>query len=245
MRWVKHICRTSADLFIRRLEEKFGLEGYARFWKLVEAIGEQVTTVSKDPTLAMTWPVWCSILKVKKKKLLPFLEFLALEGKINWKETVEVLTISYPNVLKYRDESARKSGIAPDEVAHENEEVRTEDPLEGESESEFKKRSLQKAPLKGNGRFPDSEIDYDADPSQGLQKCLHILPSSIRNQDQAAMSWFEGSWKERGCPFTPETLAAFLESGNEFCRKTWGKYPEIMHRRMKEAQEDARQRWAS
>jgi len=40
MKWFKHYTDSSDDEFIAGLEEKFGLIGYARWWKLLETIAK-------------------------------------------------------------------------------------------------------------------------------------------------------------------------------------------------------------
>jgi hypothetical protein len=42
LKWFKHYTCSSDDEFIAGLEEEFGLEGYARWWKLLEAIAKQM-----------------------------------------------------------------------------------------------------------------------------------------------------------------------------------------------------------
>jgi len=38
MKWFKHFTDASDDDFLQTIEDIFGLEGYARWWKLLEVI---------------------------------------------------------------------------------------------------------------------------------------------------------------------------------------------------------------
>jgi Txe/YoeB family toxin of Txe-Axe toxin-antitoxin module len=81
-------------------------------------------------TASLPWSKWQTTLKGKREKLRSFLVFLENHGRINLEETGEILRISFPKLLKYRDEYARKSGQEPDtnpvDVPLQNTETETE-----------------------------------------------------------------------------------------------------------------------
>jgi hypothetical protein len=81
MKYLKHMSDSSSDDFIVQLEDKFGLEGYARWWKLLEVIAAQMKN-SDDYTLAYPWSKWQAILKARRKKLKEFLTFCEEKEKI-------------------------------------------------------------------------------------------------------------------------------------------------------------------
>jgi len=142
MKWFKHFTDASDDEFIAELENRFGLEGYARWWKLLEVVGGQFKKEGL-PIATYPWSVWQAKLKGKRKKLEPFLGYLYSRGKINLAETEHkektnpeqtqnkprtnpeqtgnefcfsqnVLEISIPKLLEIRDEYSKKSGQTPD-----------------------------------------------------------------------------------------------------------------------------------
>lgn len=115
MRWFKHMTDSSDDEFMSELESEFGLEGYARWWKLLEAIGRQMDK-SECAAVAYPWDKWQTILKGKRKKLETFLIHLQNKGKIKQKLNGNILEIECPNILKFRDEYTKKSGQSPDKV---------------------------------------------------------------------------------------------------------------------------------
>lgn len=116
MHWFKHFCAASDDDFIEELEDKFGLEGYARWWKLLEVIGRGMDKKHPDPSASHSVVKWCSLLKAKRKQLTCFLVYCEKQVKINLQQTENVLTITCPNLLKLRDEYIRKSGQCQDTV---------------------------------------------------------------------------------------------------------------------------------
>ena len=115
MRWFKHYTDASDDEFIAGLEDRFGLDGYARWWKLLEIVGAQF---KKDgaPIAAYPWFVWQTKLKGKRKKLETFLNYLEKKCKIKQKQTGNILEIEIPKMLEIRDEYTRKSGQATEKV---------------------------------------------------------------------------------------------------------------------------------
>jgi len=127
VKWFKHFTDASDDEFIAELEDRFGLEGYARYWKLLEVVGGQF---KKDgaPKAAYPWLFWRKKLKVQQKPLEAFLTHLRDMGKIKTREVpkkcrssaevvelhAKILEIEIPKLLEIRDEYNRKSGHTPD-----------------------------------------------------------------------------------------------------------------------------------
>lgn len=113
MRWFKHMTDASDDEFMVLLEAQFGLEGYARWWKLLESVAVQMDKTNKC-SVVYSWVKWQTILKGKRNKLETFLKQLENESRIITKQTGNVLEIKIPKLLKYRDEYSKKSGQEKD-----------------------------------------------------------------------------------------------------------------------------------
>lgn len=113
MKWFRHMTDASEDEFVVELESLFGLEGYARWFKLLEVIARQMDQSSKC-SVAYPWSKWQTFLKGKRKKLETFLEHSQNKQKIFLKQNGNILEISCPKLLKLRDEYSRKSGHTPD-----------------------------------------------------------------------------------------------------------------------------------
>lgn len=113
MRWFKHYADASDDEFIAIIEDRFGLEGYARWWKLLEVIAKQM---DKTGRCSATYPLykWETFLKAKRKQMLCFLEATEKQGKTKLIRSGNVLTIECPKLLEIRDEYSKKSGHTPD-----------------------------------------------------------------------------------------------------------------------------------
>lgn len=113
MRWFKHMTDASDNEFIERLEADFGLEGYARWWKLCEIIGKHMDNSGRCHA-EYSWTKWQSFLKGKRNKLETFLKRLENESKIKIEEKGNILKIELHNILKYKDEYSKKSGQPPE-----------------------------------------------------------------------------------------------------------------------------------
>ena len=110
MKWFKHFTDASNDEFLVELEGVFGLEGYARWWKLLEAIGNQMDKTEKD-SAAFTWQKWQTVLRGKQNKLETFLVHCENKRKLFRKQTGNVLEITCPKLLELRDDYTKKSGL--------------------------------------------------------------------------------------------------------------------------------------
>jgi len=106
MKWFKHNSDASDRPFMQRLEDKFGLEGYARWWKLIEEISKQLEK-NLEPFAENTWTKWQSILRGKRNKLETFLEHCQNESRIILEQNGNVLKITCPKVLELRDNHTR------------------------------------------------------------------------------------------------------------------------------------------
>lgn len=124
MKWFRHMSDASDDEFIAGIEDIFGLDGYARWWKLLEIIAKQMDGTNRCHA-EYSWEKWQTLLKGKRKKLETFLEHSRKKRKISLEQNGNVLKISCPKLLTLRDEYSRKSGhttdTAPDVVAPEAE----------------------------------------------------------------------------------------------------------------------------
>ncbi len=80
----------SQNPVIAQIQDRFGLEGYARYWKLIEAIASRVDKDSL-PALSLPWRNWEIILAGKRTRLRLFLKFLADIGQITLREIGEEL----------------------------------------------------------------------------------------------------------------------------------------------------------
>jgi len=173
MKWFKHYTNASDDEFIARLEDEFGLEGYARWWKLLEVIAQNMGGES-GCSATYPWSHWQRFLKGKRRKLEPFLAHLESKGRIkrkqtgnkpetnrkqtgnepemNSKRTGNILEIECRKLLQIKDEYSRKSGqtpdMCPDNVPPKSKEIRV------------KKKEEHKNTLSDKSDHVSSETQY-------------------------------------------------------------------------------------
>jgi hypothetical protein len=174
MRWFKHLTTASEDEFIASLEQKFGLEGYARWFKLLEAIGKGMGRGERSKCFSeLPLSEWQRRLKTQRKPLFEFLEYLRINDRARispwprneqefrqssetsalWQDFFpEKLRIEVPKLLKFVDEYQKKSGHTPDKL-----------PSEIDTEDKKKKRT----PETPAARAADSESE-DLDPEAYL-----------------------------------------------------------------------------
>ena len=166
IKWFKHMADASNDDFMEELEEKFGLEGYARWWKTLEIIAKSMDKNPAFPGAIHTVDKWCQFLKCKRKVLLSFLEHSGNKSKMKWKQNENIITIEIPNILKLRDEYYRKSGhtpehSAPEAEANKDKELNTT-PLPPNEDSEMQEKiEIPKHNLKPKKKELNN-IDFDA-----------------------------------------------------------------------------------
>lgn len=103
MRWFKHLTNASEDIKIKLLEEKFGNDGYAAFFKLLEKVGKEgeryrlsfekypLSTLAKDLCLS-------------EDLLTKILEEMAKTELIDSKVFKKKEEIYIPKLRKYADE---------------------------------------------------------------------------------------------------------------------------------------------
>jgi len=115
MKWFKHKTNSSDREFLTELEDIFGLEGYARWFKLLERIG-QTMGGENGCSVAYPWSKWQTFLKGKRNKLETFLVHLENKQRINRKLTGNILEIECPKLLEIRDEYSKRSGHTTDNV---------------------------------------------------------------------------------------------------------------------------------
>ena len=97
------------------LEDRFGWEGYGRWFKLLEKIG-QVMEGENGCSATYPWADWQKFLKGKRNKLDSFLVHLENKGKIKLKRNGNILEIECPKLLEIRDEYSKKSGQTPENI---------------------------------------------------------------------------------------------------------------------------------
>ena len=113
MKWFKHDTDGDRSAGLSYLIDQMGCAGYGRWFRLLEIVAEKMDSTDRCH-VEYSPKKWCSLLGVKQKQLVLFLELTEnkLKTKITYSENI--IKIEIPNLLKKRDDYSKKSGQKPD-----------------------------------------------------------------------------------------------------------------------------------
>jgi len=103
MKWFQHYTDATNDEFIAYAFEKYGLEFYGFYWRLVEIVANQVKQNSDVCSVKYTKKKWLIDTHAARKKFDFYLNLLENEQKIEVVNNEDRITITMPSVLKIRD----------------------------------------------------------------------------------------------------------------------------------------------
>ena len=136
MRWVKHLTRARNDPRMVQLLDECGPLGYGAYWMIVEIVGEQLEP-GAAPAVSYSLPQWSRMLYMHHHRVSNLLTAMDVIGLVKVEYVSGKIRVNVPNILKYRDEYSKKSGVARDEVSQDridieqknrSEQIRTETP---------------------------------------------------------------------------------------------------------------------
>ncbi len=113
MRWLKHMTATRRDEKIAAYMDDCGkdaIEGYGFWWLLLEVIAEQMTKDDMKCSATYSLPQWSHHLYSHHHRVGKYLGKLEGNGLVTLEKHEGKITVTIPNLLKYRDEYTRKSG---------------------------------------------------------------------------------------------------------------------------------------
>lgn len=128
MRWFKHMTDSADDEKLAALLAQHGPEGYGLWWMVVELVAKQIPKDGNVPTVTYPLSAWLRFTGIyhhkKFKILVQSMHNLSLISaqspsnlcNISVLSAKDLLTISIPNILKFRDEYSKKSGQNPESV---------------------------------------------------------------------------------------------------------------------------------
>jgi len=191
MKWFKHMSDASNGSDLTLLEEEFGLEGYARWFKLLEAVSQNADPKKGRWSCAHPWSKWQTILKGKRTTLETFLEYLGNNFGINQKLNGNVLEIEIPNLKKFKDEYSRKSGQGTDSSRARS--LEAEEDIREEREKRAGAHVDPPEPVEADPPPPSGPKKTDCPslgrPSrQGFMACWQVYPIQ-QGQEEAWREW--------------------------------------------------------
>lgn len=107
----------SRDPALNAIKDEFGMAGYGAYWAILEAIAEQMTPENDDPKLQLSVKNWRKITEFSPKKFKLFVAFLEKNGLFDVDINDTATTITCSNLLKVRDEYAKKSARKKNDIS--------------------------------------------------------------------------------------------------------------------------------
>jgi hypothetical protein len=110
MRWIKHMTAARSDKAMALVSEIHGPVAIGIYWGLIEEIAGPMEPGKMTSSASHSVAKWASILDTSSRTFTKICKSLQTESLIFCETIGDRLTISIPNILKYKDEYARKSG---------------------------------------------------------------------------------------------------------------------------------------
>jgi hypothetical protein len=139
MKWVKHMTASWDDEGLSRLVGKGGLQGLAKYglwWRVVEIVAAQVGPKESNTTVRYSITKWSLLLSLRGSLVFSALSTLTLTGGVTVERDGNEITVTIPNILKYRDEYSRKSGHARENVPPKTDQIENRSDPERELDSD-------------------------------------------------------------------------------------------------------------
>jgi hypothetical protein len=123
MRWIKHMTAARSDKAMALVSERHGPIAIGIYWGIVEEIAGPMEPGKMTPSASHSVAKWASILDTSSRTFTKICKSLQTESLIFCETIEDRLTISVPNILKYKDEYSQRSGQTP---AQEQKQSRTD-----------------------------------------------------------------------------------------------------------------------
>ena len=132
MKWFKHMTNSSLDERLARFTDKYGLEAYGFFWRVLEAIAENVDETNRKH-IEYSIKTWCKLLGIRPQTFRKLIQESSVLGLFHVSFNSDLVTVESPNILKYRDEWTRKKSRTPEQNSEKDKEKETEKEEENSS----------------------------------------------------------------------------------------------------------------
>lgn len=160
MRWFKHMTDAHDDETMAELTDRFGLEGYGLWWRILEIIASKMDKNSDKCEATFPKKKWrnlCSIYRQSRFDLVTIFLASCKNPKLILSESSDnLLTIKCPNLLKFRDEYASRKSKNRDKLptqSGQTPEQDTEYRIQN-TDTENTKKTLARTHRKTNGSRP-------------------------------------------------------------------------------------------
>jgi len=126
VKWFRHMTVSHQDSKISRLLDSSGLAGYGAWWLVLEIIAGEMGKDDRKCWADHSLTRWSRFLDCHPNKVKSYLGSMQSAGLVDLEIVDDRYRVSVPNLLKYRDEYARKSGHAPESVRTNSSHIRTD-----------------------------------------------------------------------------------------------------------------------
>ena len=111
MRWLKHLSNAHNDEKVNRLRSEFGAAGYGMYWLVLERIAGQISSDNPRTILGDSAKGWGMFLGTRADHARKVLGRFGESGLMVVRISGDHIEINCPNLLKYKDEHSRRSGV--------------------------------------------------------------------------------------------------------------------------------------
>lgn len=125
MKWFKHMTNSSLDERLARFTDKYGLEAYGFFWRVLEAIAENVDETDRK-RIEYSTKTWCKLLGIRPQTFRKLIQESSVLGLFQVSFNSDLVSVESPNILKYRDEWTRKKSKTPEQNSEKEKEKEPE-----------------------------------------------------------------------------------------------------------------------
>lgn len=168
MKWFKHYSNASTSQKLNIIMDKHGLDGYAKYWLLVELLAEKFD--GNEPIFLLHYTTIKQRLRAYHNKITrTFLEDLDNVGLMSVKCKDNLYTIYFPKLLEIKDNHTRNLQVKTKPLAPREEKNRTD-----------KNRVKNKVIVK---KFDVEKIYQEYPKKQGKALGLKKLHATIKKQD--------------------------------------------------------------
>lgn len=118
MKWFKHICASYNDEKLSLMTDELGMEGYGFWWRTLEVIAEKMDETN-NYSCTFSSKKWGTFYGFSAKKFEKFARIFEKFGLLFVEISENSITISVPNLLKYKDEWSKrkaKNSVATSET---------------------------------------------------------------------------------------------------------------------------------
>lgn len=211
MRWIKHVTTSRRDERVAKLVSIGGHALYGLWWMVLETVGESIEKGSSKCSL--TYPVsqWSVALSLRGSHVRHSLEKLALTGLLTVEWNDPDVTVTIPNLLKYRDEYSSRVGRKARETPDQEAEVETDTEAKAENTPQPPKAVEVLSPLEAAisevaarlcARHPPKRSCTKAEAEKQLRGIVKKIPSPeriglLQTIDENHRDWCEtASWRK-------------------------------------------------